>query len=465
MEKHVLIVDDDANLRAIVAEDLRQRGYRVTVTPSPDEVHALLVPDEVDVVLTDVEVHGCCGFDLCARIVESGRDVPVVVMTASGSMDSAVAAIRAGAHDFVSKPPDMEELAATLDRAANGRALRSEARGLRDEVAEPPCEDEFLVGTSPAMVQTVELIQRVAPTDATILVTGETGTGKELVARAIHAGSERAGGPFVAVNCAATPESLLESELFGHTKGAFTNACQAREGLFVKAAGGTLFLDEIGEMPVCMQAKLLRALQERTVRPVGGDAEVVFDARIVAATNLDLEREVAEGRFREDLFFRIDVVHVSVPPLRARGRDVLSVAAFLLRKHQPGSLRVVGLTPAVIQAFLSYPWPGNVRELENVIQRAVALAQFDHVTPADLPESMRPADAGEDLELEPDSEMLTLREVERRYIAQVLRATKNNKARAARVLGFDRRTLYRKLAAQGTCHSRPRCKARIRSAA
>jgi DNA-binding NtrC family response regulator len=459
-------VGDDADLRVVMAEDLKERGYRVTVASSPDEVAALIEPDEVDVLLTDVEVRGTCGLDLCARIVESGRDVPVVMMTASGSMDSVVAAIRAGAYDCVAKPLDMTELTAALDRAAADRAARREARRLRDEMGGARCEHEFVVGTSPPMVEAVELIQRVAPTDATVLVTGETGTGKELAARAIHAGSARAAGPFVAINCAATPESLLESELFGHTKGAFTDAVRAREGLFVKAAGGTLFLDEIGEMSACMQAKLLRAIQERMVRPVGGNAEVAFDARIVSATHLDLEREVAEKRFREDLLFRINVVHVSVPPLRDRGRDVLTLAASLLRKHQPGSLQVVGFTPAVIKAFLSYAWPGNVRELENVIQRAVALARFDHVTPADLPESMRPTEDIEGLELEPESQMITMRELEQRYIAHVLGATNYNKALAARILGLDRRTLYRKLCARGTCRGRPAGrKALIRSAA
>jgi two-component system response regulator HydG len=464
MTKHVLVVDDDVNLCMVAAEDLRERGYRVTVASSPDEVPALLEPDDVDVVLTDVDMQGTCGFDLCTRIVESERDVPVVVMTGSGSTASAVGAIRAGAYDYVAKPLEMMELTATLDRAVSEHLLRSEARRLRAEIAGPCCEDECMVGTSAAMAHAVDLVKRVAMTEATVLVTGETGTGKELVARAIHARSARANGPFVAINCAATPEPLLESELFGHSRGAFTDAHQAREGLFVKATNGTLFLDEVGEMPASMQAKLLRALQERTVRPVGGDTEVAFDARIVAATNLDLEREVAEKRFRDDLLFRINVVHISVPPLRDRGRDILRLATYMLRKYQPSARPVVGFSPAVIGAFLSYRWPGNVRELENVIQRAVALAEFDHVTLGDLPESMRAAPRCASEVMVPASDLITLQELERRYIAHVLEATNNNKSLAARILGFDRRTLYRKLSATATRHTRRR-KPAIQSAA
>ncbi len=446
MTKHVLVVDDDPNLCVVVDEDLKQREYRVTVAPSPSDVEAILERDDIDVVLTDVNMQEIDGFDLCKRIVASERDVPVVVMTAYGSMDSAIGAIRAGAYDYVTKPLDMTDLSMTLDRAAADRALRLEARRLRVEVASPSFQD--MVGTSSGMAKTFELIDRVAKTDVTVLVTGESGSGKELVARAIHARSARSGGPFVAINCAAMPESLLESELFGHTKGAFTDARQARSGLFIQAVGGTLLLDEIGEMPLGMQAKLLRALQERTVRPVGGDSEVPFDTRVLAATHRDLEQEVAAKRFREDLYFRIHVVRLPIPPLRDRGRDVLRLASHMLRLYQPGEPRVVGFTPAAIEALLTYSWPGNVRELQNCIQRAIALAEFDHVTLDDLPETLRNAPSGASVEASPESEMISLRELERRYIAQVLKATGHNKTLAARILGFDRRTLYRKLEAR-----------------
>jgi two-component system response regulator HydG len=291
------------------------------------------------------------------------------------------------------------------------------------------------------------VVARVADTEATVLITGESGTGKELVAKALHARSARANGPFVAINCAAMPESLLESELFGHVKGAFTDARGTRPGLLVRAAGGTLFLDEVAEMALGMQAKLLRALQERTLRPVGGDAEVPFDVRIIAATNRDLEAEVEQRRFREDLFYRINVVHIQVPPLRDRDNDVLLLAQSFLDRCQPaGRARVVGLTSAAADRLACYPWPGNVRELQNCIDRAVALARFDHVGVEDLPErigNFRPARIS--IENTDPSKFLPMDEVERRYIGQVLDALRGNKASAARVLGMDRRTLYRKL--------------------
>ncbi len=443
MPKHALVVDDDPSLCAIVEETLANHGYRVTLAATPEDVSALLEADDVDVVLTDVRMQGVCGVDLCARIVGSGCDVPVVVMTAFGSLDNAVGAIRAGAYDYVTKPLDITELTVTLDRAVAERTLRKEARRLRGEATAPSFED--MVGTSPEMAKIFALIERVAATDAAVLVTGESGSGKELVARAIHTRSSRGQGPFVAINCAAMPESLLESELFGHTRGAFTDARQARHGLFIKAKGGTLFLDEIGEMPLGMQAKLLRALQERKVRPVGGDDEVAFDARILAATNLHLEDEVAGKRFREDLFFRINVVQIAVPALRQRGCDVLRLASHILRTYQPPERKMVGFTPAVIRAFLGYSWPGNIRELQNCIQRAIAIAEYDHVTIQDLPEAMRTAPDPATSEVVPNSELISIEELEQRYIHQVLKATDNNKTLAARILGFDRRTLYRKL--------------------
>jgi DNA-binding NtrC family response regulator len=311
------------------------------------------------------------------------------------------------------------------------------------------------------MKNALALVDRIADTDVTVLVTGESGTGKELVARAIHGRSARADGPFVAINCAAMPELLLESEFFGHTRGAFTDAHQAKEGLFVKATGGTLVLDEIGEMPLAIQAKLLRALQERRVRPVGGDQEVPFDARVVAATNVDLEAAVAAKTFREDLFYRINVVHIDLPPLRARGRDVLDIACHVLRRCQPDGQAIVGFTRSAIDALQSYPWPGNVRELQNAIQYAVALAEFDHISLDDLPPAIRDFKNGvsrEDFKggagRRPHSklpvDLVTVAELERRYIDHVLKAAKGNKTVAARILGFDRRTLYRKLDARGS---------------
>jgi DNA-binding NtrC family response regulator len=447
MKKRVLIVDDDPNLCDVLEADLVKRDYDVSISRSTEEAAERLLVDDVDVVLTDVNLQGGSGTDLCASVVALDRDIPVVVMTAFGSLDSAIAAIRAGAYDYVPKPLDPEDLAMTLDRAVEERALRREVRALRFGIGGAERFEE-MIGSSAPMKKAFDLIERVARTDTTVLVTGESGSGKELVARAIHARSARANGPFVAINCAAMPENLLESELFGHTRGAFTDARQSRQGLFVKATGGTLLLDEIGEMPPGMQAKLLRALQERTVRPVGGDAEIPFDVRIVAATNRDLEARVADKKFREDLFYRINVVHVSVPPLRARGRDVLLLAKHILGRCQPRGQRVVGFKSEVIHAMLSYPWMGNVRELQNAIERAVALTEFDHIGLEDLPDAVRDSNQPKpsiQIDGSDPKQLITLEELEKRYIGQVLDAVGGNKTHAAKVLGFDRRTLYRKL--------------------
>jgi two-component system response regulator AtoC len=445
MELRVLIIDDDRSMCDVLDAELKGRGFDVTATTSPEDALRRLSEGDFDVVLTDINMHSMNGVDLCRQIVENRGQVPVVVMTAYGSMDTAISAIRAGAYDFVTKPFEMEDIALTIERAGKHGALKEEVKRLRHAVVESQKFDDIL-GTSSAMSRMYELVARVAESETTVLITGESGAGKELVAKALHQRSARKEGPFVAVNCAAMPEPLLESELFGHVRGAFTDARTARQGLFIKASKGTLLLDEIGEMPAGMQAKLLRALQERTVRPVGGDQEQPFDARIVAATNRDLETEVAERRFREDLFYRINVVRVHVPPLRARGNDILLLAQHFLRRYQNGSPRVVGIKSGAADRLLSYTWPGNVRELQNCIERAVALAQFDHVGVDDLPDRVREFKGSQiAIESRDPAELLPMEEVERRYILRVLEAVGGNKTLAAQVLGFDRRTLYRKL--------------------
>src|SRR5271165_3476520 len=430
----------------VLEAELQKRGFETVTTTSPEDGLRRLVEDDFGLVLTDINMHGMSGVELCRQIVESREDLPVVVMTAYGSMAAAIAAIRAGAYDFVTKPFEMDDLALTLERAIKHRALREEVKRLRRAVVDQLRFDDIL-GTSAAMKKMYELVSRVAETETTILITGESGTGKELVAKALHAKSGRKDGPFVAINCAAMPEPLLESELFGHTKGAFTDARNARPGLFIRASRGTLFLDEIGEMPAGMQAKLLRALQERTVRPVGGDQEQPFDARMIAATNRDLETEVEEKRFREDLFYRINVVRIHVPPLRARGGDILLVAQHFLERYASQSRRsVVGMTHEAAERLSQYPWPGNVRELQNCMERAVTLAQSDRIGADDLPEKIRDYKTVRiNIESNDPAELLPMDEVERRYILKVLEAVGGNKTLAAQVLGFDRRTLYRKL--------------------
>ncbi len=446
MKGRVLIIDDDQSMCELIDEALSQKGFETQWRTSADEGFRLLDGHEFDAVLTDLNMHDMNGLELCERIVSSRPDIPVVVVTAFGSMETAIGAIRAGAYDFVTKPVEMDALAFVVERAVQHRSLKEEVKRLREAVDATRQFDDMIGGSS-AMRKVNELISRVADSDANVLITGESGTGKELVAKALHARSARGGGPFVAINCAAVPETLLESELFGHAKGAFTDARQSRSGLFVQASGGTLFLDEVAELPLGMQPKLLRALQERKVRPVGGNTEVSFDARLVTATNRDLETEVSEKKFREDLYYRINVVRVEVPPLRARGNDILLLAQhFVERAASRANKNVVGLVSAAAEKLLGYDWPGNVRELENCMERAVALTRFDQITVEDLPEKIRNYQSSHVVVASDDpNDLLNMNEVERRYIQRVLKAVAGNKTQAAKLLGFDRRTLYRKL--------------------
>ena len=446
MSGKVLVLDDDPDACGLMDAALTGRGYTVrAMTRARDALDAVGVED-FDVVLTDLQLDDMDGLAVCERILGVRPDLPVIVVTGHASLEAAIAAMRAGAHDFVTKPIDLELLNLTVERAVQHHQLRAEVKRLRDEVDEAK-GFEKLLGGSTAMKRVFDVISRVAQTDATVLVTGESGTGKELVARAIHDRSNRRDGPFVAINCAAVPATLLESELFGHARGAFTDAKASRKGLFLEADGGTLFLDEIGEMPLEMQVKLLRALQERQVRAVGGNTETPFNARVIAATNRDLESEVHEKRFREDLYYRINVVTVHVPPLREREGDVpLLAQKFVERFAARHAKSVLGISAPAAAKLVAYHWPGNVRELENSIERAVALTQFDHITVEDLPERIR-AHRPDTMVMMPETaeELVTVEELERRYLLHVLKVVNGNKSRAARILGYDRRTLYRKL--------------------
>ncbi|WP_095977761.1 sigma-54-dependent transcriptional regulator [Melittangium boletus] len=446
MSGRVLLVDDDPSMVELLQARLTRRGFTVTSLTDPHAALPLVRQEPFDVVLTDLNMQGLSGTELCERVVANLPDLPVVVVTAFGSMETAVAAIRAGAYDFITKPVEMDALVHTLTRAVQHHQLKGEVVRLTKVVAESQ-RLGGLLGSSPSMNKVYELITRVADSDATVIIHGESGTGKELVARALHDKSRRASGPFVAVNCAAMPEALLESELFGHAKGAFTDAKAARSGLFAQAHGGTLLLDEVGEMPLGLQPKLLRALQERRARPVGGDHEVAFDVRVVAATHRDLEGMVEENRFREDLFYRLNVVQMELPPLRARGGDCLLLAQHFIEHFAArANKRVTGLNEAVAERLMSYGWPGNVRELRNCIERAVAVTLTERLTVDDLPEKIRAWRASHVVVASGDpSEFTTLEEVERRYILRVLEEVKGNKSLAAQVLGLDRKTLYRKL--------------------
>ncbi|MCB9634369.1 MAG: sigma-54-dependent Fis family transcriptional regulator [Sandaracinus sp.] len=440
----VLVVDDDEDLRALLKAALARLGHRVLTAPNATEARETIRGGEIDVVLSDVRMPGEDGLSLCRHLVATHPDVPVVILTAFGTLEAAVEALRLGAFDFLTKPVELDVL-----RLAIGRALAHRRLHRRIHVLEG--RDE-LYGDSTPMRELRDLVARVAPHDATVLVLGESGTGKELVARSLHRLRGRS-GEFVAVNCAAMPDTLLESELFGHVKGAFTDARSDRAGLFVRAQGGTLFLDEVGELPLALQAKLLRVLQERTVRPVGAVAEVPFDARLVAATNRDLGQLVREGRFREDLFYRLQVVALEVPPLRVRGRDVLELADRFRRELAESYGKPVrAFAPEVAARLLAHSWPGNVRELRNVVERSIALARGDTITLDDLPPGLKDAPASAPAVFGSD-DLVSMDEIEARYVRHVMERVDGNKSSAARVLGFDRKTLYRKLERYGIASS------------
>lgn len=445
----ILIVDDEKNMCNLIETDLRLRGIQSKSCQSAEEALEAIHQQDFDVVLTDMRMPGTTGLQLCEQLYQSRPDIPVIVMTAFGTLDTAIKAIRSGAYDFITKPIEMDLLAITLKRAIEKRRLSEQVRLLESNKQNQQAFGEVL-GQSPAMLDLYDHLDRIAGSDASVLISGESGTGKELVARSIHANSRRAEAPFVAVNCAALSETLLESELFGHVKGAFTDAREERRGLFQEADGGVLLLDEMGDMPMNMQVKLLRALEEKRVRPVGSDKEMEFDVRVLSATHRDLETAVSEGRFREDLYYRINVIGIELPPLRSRGTDILRLAEFFMEKFASAESKSVdGLADGVKEKLLGYSWPGNVRELRNVMERAVALTRYDKVTVEDLPDKIREYNRSDFLigGLDP-TELVSMEELENRYIRHVLEACSGNQSQAARILGLDRKTLYRKLRAE-----------------
>ena len=442
----ILIVDDERAMCELIETALQMRGYQTASCQSADHALQIMGEREFDVVLTDVRMPGTSGLQLCQQINDRRPDLPVVVMTAFGTLETAVDAMRSGAYDFITKPVELEVLSLTIGRAVERRRLAQQIHLLEQQVG---AEHRFgeLLGESEPMVRLYDQLSKVALSEASILITGESGTGKELVARSIHQNSPRDGKPFVAINCAAMSETLLESELFGHVRGAFTDARSERRGLFLEAAGGTLLLDEIGDMPMAMQVKLLRALEDSRLRPVGSDKEIEFDVRVLAATHRDLEAAVEEGRFREDLFYRINVIQIHLPPLRSRGTDILRLANhFVSQVAEKSNRPVSGVSETAAEKLLAYSWPGNVRELRNVMERAVTLTRHDTITLDDLPEKVL-QHRGEALLIDSSDpeQLLSLEEVERRYIDHVLKATSGNRTQAAKVLGLDRKTLYRKL--------------------
>lgn len=450
MNSRVLIVDDVQAECRVLCDALRTTDLESQWVLSGQEALDLLGKEPFGVVVADLNMPGMNGVELCRQVTESRPDMPVIVVTAFGSIDGAVDAMKAGAYDFITKPFDVDSVALAVRRAIEHYALKQELTALRTivQTAQPYGR---MLGTSQVMRQVYSLIEAVVDTDAPVLITGESGTGKELVAREIHERGKNSSGPFVAVNCASIPESLLESELFGHVKGAFTDARADRQGLMSSANGGTLLLDEIGDMPIALQPRLLRALQERTVRPIGGTKEFPFDARVIAATNRDLDSAIETGRLRQDLYYRINVIHIQLPPLRARGGDILLLAQnFLMEIAVRNDKSVNGFTTRAAERLLAYDWPGNVRELRNCVERAVALARTEMVDLEDLPEKVRDYKPNHVLVAGNDpSELVPLEEVEKRYILRVVDACSGNKSQAARVLGIGRKTLYRRLIALG----------------
>jgi DNA-binding NtrC family response regulator len=439
----ILIAEDEDLMRAILTRLLEEAGYRVLAVANAEEALERFAADDIAVTLTDIRMTEMDGLALLDHIKSIDAEALVIVMTAYSSVDSAVAALRKGAYDYITKPFVNEDLLQSVKNALRQRELFRENRHLRRELDRRYSFSE-IIGTSTALHAVFRLVEKVAATNTNILIQGESGTGKELIARAIHHNSPRSERPFVAVNCGAIPETLLESELFGHMKGAFTGAITSKLGHFRSAEGGTVLLDEVGEISPAMQVRLLRTLQEHEVVPLGSSLAVGFDARIICATNRDLEKEVSEGRFREDLFYRLNVIEIYLPPLRERREDIpLLARSFITHTAHEQQRDEKPIEAAAMSALINYSWPGNVRELQNAIERAFTLSN-DEIDLSSLPPRVRDAASATPMR-DPDGLRPTLEETERRYIFETLASVNQDKARAANILGIDLSTLYRKL--------------------
>ncbi len=451
MAGRILFIDDDLAGREVALFNLRKAGYDVTPAPDGREGLKAFSPASFDLVITDLKMPGISGMDVLRKIRGQASDIPVLVITAFGNVETAVTAMKEGAYDFIGKPFHRDQLLLAVEKAMDRRRLATEVRDLRIRASGVGRE---IVSVSPPMARLLETADRVAATDATVLITGESGTGKEVMARRIHVRSSRAEGPFVAVNCAAIPGELLESELFGHARGAFTGAVRDRVGRFRRADGGTLFLDEVAEIPRALQGKLLRALQERVVDAVGADAPVPVDVRILAATNRDLTARIREGTFREDLYYRLNVVELRVPPLRERPQDIPPLVRHFVSELAAGAGREVAVPPGVMGELLRRPWPGNVRELRNTCERMVILCRGDEASMEDLPPPPRLPEerGGEDAagEWPPlPAEGLSLIDLEKRVIERALRTKGGNITQAAAYLRIPRHVLVYRLEKYG----------------
>jgi len=441
----LLIVDDDTAMREMLASLFRDRGYAVEEAASAAEALERADKQCFDVALSDIRMPGKTGIEMVGELRERLPETPVVLMTAFGSIDSAVESMRAGAFDYITKPFEPDAVVLTIERALERRVLEEENRRLRRAVDQTSSFGD-LIGESPAMREIFALVRKVANSSSSVLITGESGTGKEVVARTIHYSGNRADKPFVPINCTAIPEGLLESELFGHVRGAFTGAHTTKQGLFEKANGGTLFLDEIGDMSLALQGKLLRVLQDREVRAVGGTQVTKVNLRIITATNKDLTTEMKAGNFREDLYYRLNVIPIFIPPLRERPQDVPPLAKAFVAKHSANRARAI--SSSGLRYLAAFPWKGNARELENAIERTLALSDSDEIGADELRLDSSTCEGRDSspatLAHAAAENRLTLRELEDRYIEEVMRITEGNKVHAAKILGIDRKTLYRR---------------------
>jgi DNA-binding NtrC family response regulator len=440
----VLVVDDDLEMCGMLFDVLKEEGFSVITTGDSLEAAKILKKEEFDVIVTDLKMKGLKGLDLLEEANKVAPMTPVIIITAFGTIESAIKAIKMGAYDYITKPFQMDEIVLTVKKALENRLLKKEVIRLRKEV-ESRYDFHHLIGKSPSMQKIYDLIERISDTSSNVLITGESGTGKELVAKAIHYNGVRKEGRFIALNCAAIPETLLESELFGYKKGAFTDAKSDKKGLIFEANEGTLFLDEITEMPLTLQAKLLRVIEEREVRPLGETNSYPFDVRIISTSNRDIGSSIQQGRFREDLYYRLKVIDIEMPPLRERREDIpILVQHFIHKFSKELKKGVSGVSEEALKILLNYSWPGNVRELENIIQRAITLSQHEVILPEDLPPSMLQETDKNVLE-KAVQEKYTIDQLEKEYIRRILVEVGGNKSKAAEILGLDRKTLYRKL--------------------
>jgi len=447
-ENTVLVVDDDPAHRTMLRTLLTGWEYSVSEADDGAEAIAAVHEQAFDLILMDIRMIKVSGLEALVEIKAFNPAIPVIIMTAYSSVESAVEAMKNGAYDYLTKPLDFDELRLTMDRAMDHSHLREENRQLRETLG-TQFDSRNMIGRSPAMITLMETVAQVAPTEATVLITGESGTGKEMVAGAIHFNSSRKDGPFVKINCAAITETLLESELFGHEKGAFTGAYKRKEGRFRQAHRGTLFLDEVSEMSLAMQVKLLRVLQDREITRVGGEEVIAVDVRIIAATNKDLIKEIAAGRFRDDLYYRLNVVALAMPPLRERREDIPLLAQhFLEQFSERNNKQIQGFTPQAMDSLMRHAWPGNVRELMNAVERAVVLARGTYLDEGDFSLISQEMDSQGEVS-HADAGELPLDEVEKATILRTLELTSGNKSEAARRLGITRRTLHKKLKAYG----------------